>query len=148
MRVPLGAVSSSTLFWRSDVRGVLDSIKAPTLVIYRSDPRQSMPDHAEYVAAHIPDARLVALPGQDGFVFTGDTDAALDVVREFLTGARAVEERFDRVLATVLCTDIVNSTARAADLGDLAWRGRLDDHDAIVRSELEELPWPRDQDDG
>ena len=123
--------------WRSDVRGVLDSITAPTLVMYREFAAQAWDDHAQYLASHIADARLVALPGQDGAVFTGDTDAALDAVREFLTGARTVEERFDRVLATVLFTDIVNSTAHASDLGDRAWRGRLDDHDAMVRSELE-----------
>ena len=91
MRVPLGAVSSSTLFGGRTFGECWTRSRPPTLVIYRSDPRQSMPDHAEYVAAHIPDARLVALPGQDGFVFTGDTDAALDVVREFLTGAKTVD---------------------------------------------------------
>ena len=132
--------------WRSDLRGALDSIAAPTLVMYRHDPRQAMDEHARYLATHIADARLVALPGDDAAAFLGDTDATLDVVREFLTGTRTVDiDRLDRVLATVLFTDIVNSTAQAADLGDrVATTPRPSRRHGEIR--VGEVPRSRDQD--
>jgi class 3 adenylate cyclase len=88
------------------------------------------------MAEQIPGARYVELPGLDHFPWVGDSDAIVDEVEEFLTGVRHVAEP-DRVLATVLFTDIVGSTERASELGDHAWRQLLDRHDAVVRAHLE-----------
>ena len=90
---------------------------------------------ARYVAEHIPGARYVELPGEDHALWVGDTDAVLDEIEEFLTGVRPAVEP-DRVLETVLFTDIVGSTEHAAALGDRRWRDLLDNHHTSVRREL------------
>jgi class 3 adenylate cyclase len=87
------------------------------------------------MAERIPDAKLVELPGEDHLWWFGDQDAIVDEVEEFLTGARSVPES-DRVLATVMFTDIVGSTERAAELGDGRWRDVLESHESITRREL------------
>jgi class 3 adenylate cyclase len=92
--------------------------------------------HGRYLAEHIPGARYVEVPGADYFPFVGDVDAILAEIEEFLTGVRRGPEA-DRVLATVLFTDIVGSTEHAAELGDRRWRDLLERHDALVRHELE-----------
>jgi class 3 adenylate cyclase len=92
-------------------------------------------DGARYIAEHIPGATYVELPGPDHFPWVGDTDAVLDEVEEFVTGTRRGREP-DRVLATVLFTDIVGATERAVALGDRRWRDLLDSHHAIVREQL------------
>ena len=89
-----------------------------------------------YLAEHIEGAKLIELPGQDNLIFVGDSDADVDEIEEFLTGTRHAPET-DRVLATVLFTDIVGSTERAAELGDQKWRQVLDGHDRAVRRQLE-----------
>ena len=119
-----------------DLRGVLPSIRVPTLVLHRSGDAHIRVGHARYLAEHIPQAKYVELPGEDHLFFVGDTEAILAEIEEFLTGVRPVPE-IDRVLATVLFTDIVGSTERAAALGDRAWRALLDTHHRIVRQELE-----------
>ncbi|HYV68264.1 MAG TPA: adenylate/guanylate cyclase domain-containing protein [Myxococcales bacterium] len=119
-----------------DLRGVLPSIRVPTLVLHRSGDPHIRVGHARYLAEHIPRAKYVELPGEDHLFFVGDTEAMLAEIEEFLTGVRPVPE-IDRVLATVLFTDIVGSTERAAALGDRAWRALLDTHHRIVRQELE-----------
>ena len=119
----------------TDVRHVLPAIRVPTLIVHRSGDRATPVEGARHIAAHIPGAKYVELPGEDHFAWIGDADAVLDEVEEFLTGARQVPEP-DRVLATVLFTDIVGSTARAAELGDQQWRDLLTSHHAVVRSEL------------
>jgi class 3 adenylate cyclase len=124
------------LFVFTDVRPALAAVHAPTLVLYRRDDRYAGRDHATYLAEHILGARLAEVPGNDNMIFAGDSDADLDEIEEFLTGARHAPET-DRVLATVLFTDIVGSTDRAAQLGDRAWRGLLDAHDGVVRRQLE-----------
>ena len=91
-------------------------------------------DSGRYLATHIPDAKFVLVPGDDHVPWTADADALLDEIEEFLTGQR--HGSADRVLTTVLFTDIVDSTTRAAELGDAAWRDELDAHDAIVRAQL------------
>jgi len=120
----------------ADVRPVLSAIQAPTLVMYRSGDRFAGQPHAEYLAQHIAGAKLVELPGLDNLIFVGDSDAAVAEIEEFLTGARHAPDT-DRVLATVLFTDIVGSTERAAELGDRRWRDLLDSHDQLVRRQLE-----------
>lgn len=118
-----------------DLRGVLPAIQVPTLVLHRAGNQHLRVGHGRYLADHIPRARYVELEGDDHFFHTGDTEVVLGEIEEFLTGVRPAAE-FDRVLATVLFTDIVGSTERAAELGDRAWRALLDTHNAIVRREL------------
>ena len=118
-----------------DVRTILPSIRIPTLVLQRREDVYRDPGHAEYLAAHIPGARLVELSGRDHLPYVGDADAVLDEVEEFLTGVRPAPEH-DRVLATVLFTDIVGSTERASRVGDRAWTHLVDRHHALVREEL------------
>ena len=91
--------------------------------------------HARYLAERIPHARLVELDGDDHAWFAGDSDRVLDEIESFLTGQRAARPT-NRVLSTVLFTDIVNSTRRASEIGDRDWHALLDAHDAVVRSQL------------
>jgi class 3 adenylate cyclase/pimeloyl-ACP methyl ester carboxylesterase len=119
-----------------DVRDVLGSIAVPTLVVHRSDNRLVEVAHGRFLAEHIPGARYVELAGDDYLWFVGDTDPVLGEIEVFLTGSRRSVQH-DRVLATVLFTDIVRSTERAAAIGDAAWRELRDAHDAIVRAELD-----------
>jgi pimeloyl-ACP methyl ester carboxylesterase len=120
----------------ADVRHVLPAIQAPTLIIQRREDAYRRVEHGRYLAEAIPGATYVELPGRDNLPYVGDQDAVLDEVQEFLTGVRHGAEP-DRVLATVLFTDIVGATARAAELGDRAWRDLLERHNAVVRRELE-----------
>ena len=120
----------------TDVRHVLPTIRVPTLVMHRRDDSFLKVEHSRYLAEHIPGARYVELEGSDSLFSVGDADALIGEVEEFLTGARHVREP-DRVLATVLFTDIVGSTERAAELGDSDWRSLLQRHDALVRTEVE-----------
>ena len=119
-----------------DLRGVLPSIRVPTLVLHRAGNRYMRVGHGRYLAEHIPGAKYVELPGEDHFFFVGDTETMLGEIEEFLTGVRPLPE-FDRVLATVLFTDIVTSTERSAQVGDRTWKDLLDQHDALIRRELE-----------
>lgn len=119
-----------------DVRHILPNIQVPTLVIHRTDERVIPASHAHYLVEHIPDARLLEVPGVDHFPWLGDADPILEAIEEFTTGSRHhVDE--DRVLATVLFTDIVDSTRQAAATGDRRWREVLDAHDAIGAREVE-----------
>jgi pimeloyl-ACP methyl ester carboxylesterase len=119
---------------RMDVRNVLPTIQVPTLVLHRSGDRDSRPEEGRYIADRIPSARFVELAGEDHIPWI-DADQIVDEVEEFLTGVRRGPEP-DRVLATVLLTDIVGSSERAADLGDRRWRDLLEAHHALVRGEL------------
>jgi class 3 adenylate cyclase len=118
-----------------DVRAILGTIQVPTLVLQRTGDTYRDPGHGRYLAEHIPSAKLVELAGTDHLPYLGDADAVLDEVEEFLTGVRPPPER-ERVLATVLFTDIVGSTERASLLGDRAWKELLARHHAVVREEL------------
>jgi class 3 adenylate cyclase len=138
-RASMGPSACATMYatqFERDLRGVLPTIRVPTLVLHRAGNRHLRVGHGRYLAEHIPGARYVELPGEDHLFFTGDTEAVLAEIEEFLTGARSPGE-VDRVLATVLFTDIVGSTERAAALGDRAWRAVLDTHNGIVRRELD-----------
>jgi class 3 adenylate cyclase len=107
----------------------------PTNILHRQGDQVIPVEHARYLAEHISNARLVELPGDDHLVWVGDAEAVLAEVEEFLTGTRSPPEP-DRVLATVLFTDLVGSTAKAAALGDRRWRGQLDAYQGLVRGEL------------
>jgi len=118
-----------------DIRRLLGSVQAPVLVLHRTGDRYADVHAARYLAERLPTARLVELPGDDSFPFYGDQDAVVGLVQEFLTGAMPVVES-DRVLATVLFTDIVDSTRRAAELGDQRWHRLLEQHHQAVRGQL------------
>lgn len=119
-----------------DVRPVLSTISAPTLVIHRAGDDYVGAEHGRYLAEHIPNARYVELPGKDHHYFFGDADSLCDEVQEFLTGVRAPAEP-DRVLATILFTDVVSSTGRTAEIGDRRWREVLGGLDATLHRQVE-----------
>jgi class 3 adenylate cyclase len=119
-----------------DIRHVLPAIRVPALVLHRAGDAYREVGHGRYLAAHIPGAKYVELPGRDHLPYVGDQDAVLDEVEEFLTGVRRGPEP-DRVLVTVLFTDIVGSTERAARAGDYRWRDLLDRHNTLVRRDLD-----------
>jgi class 3 adenylate cyclase len=120
----------------SDVTQVLPTIQAPTLVISRRGDRHVPHEHGRQVASRIPGAKFIDLPGDDHIPYAGKDTQLLDEIEEFLTGVRPTPV-LDRVLATVLFTDIVGSTERLAQLGDRRWRGVLDEHHAVVRKNLQ-----------
>jgi class 3 adenylate cyclase len=118
-----------------DVRAVLQTIRVPTLVLHRSGDRDSRCDEGRYVAERIPGARFIELEGED-HAPGSNPDQIVDEVEEFLTGVRRGPQP-ERVLATILFTDIVGSTERAAELGDRRWRELLAQHQLVIRAELE-----------
>ena len=124
------------LIGKFDVRHVLPTIRVPALVMHRRDDDFIKVEHSRYIAEQIPGARYVELEGSDNLFSVGDMDAWLGEVEEFLTGSRHEREP-DRMLATVLFTDICGSTERAAQMGDADWRELLSRHDALVRRALE-----------
>jgi pimeloyl-ACP methyl ester carboxylesterase len=132
---PQAAVALGKMNTQIDVRALLPTIRVPTLVMQRTGDRDINVEEGRYIASRIPGAKFVELPGADHFMWTEDADSVLDEIEEFLTGARPAYET-DRVLATVLFTDIVGSTERAARLGDRRWRVVLDDFYGEVRREL------------
>ena len=128
---PQGALALARLNTEIDIRHVLPAIRVPTLVMHRQHDADAKVDEARYIAARIPGARLAVFPGADHVPFVGDAMAVVDEIRAFVTGARGHPES-DRVLATILFTDIVGSTSLAASLGDRRWRERLERHHAAV----------------
>jgi pimeloyl-ACP methyl ester carboxylesterase len=133
---PSSALALERLYMQTDARWVLGSISVPVLVAHRTaDPVQPI-EGARYIAEHIPEAILAELPGVDWFPWGDDQDALLDAVEEFLTGAKRSPD-VDRVLATVLFTDIVGSTEKAAELGDGRWRELRASYHERVRRLLE-----------
>jgi class 3 adenylate cyclase len=114
----------------SDVRAVLPALRVPTLLIHRTRDRGTDVGGARWMAGQIPDARLVELPGEDHLLWA-DPDPVFDLVEEFVTGVPAASVP-DRVLLTIVCTDIVEATAQAAAVGDEQWRRTLDRHDELV----------------
>jgi class 3 adenylate cyclase len=133
---PAGARKLAEMQVFSDVRPLLGAVQAPTLVLYRRGDRVAGKPHAVYLAEHISGAKLVELVGEDNLIFVGNSDADLDEIDEFLTGTRHAPQA-DRVLATVLFTDIVGSTGHLAELGDRKWRDLIDAHDRTIRRQLE-----------
>jgi len=133
---PGAAVTLLRMNTEIDIRAVLPTIGVPTLVLHRTGDLDAKVEEGHWIAKQIPGARFVELPGVDHLPWVGDQGSILDEVEEFLTGVRHGPEP-ERVLATVLFTDIVDSTARAAALGDRRWRDLLEGHHARVRRQLE-----------
>jgi pimeloyl-ACP methyl ester carboxylesterase len=119
-----------------DVRDILPTIRVPTLILHRKGDLVAPIDGARLMAEQIPDARLVEFEGDDHVPFTGDFEPVMDEMEEFLTGTRQARP-LDRVLATVMFTDIVDSTRRAADAGDRRWRDLISRHDELTRRQLD-----------
>jgi pimeloyl-ACP methyl ester carboxylesterase len=132
---PAAAAALLRMNTEIDIRSVLPAIHVPTLVLHRRDDLEANVEEGRWIAGRIPGAKFVELAGADHLPWVGDHDALLDEIEEFLTGVRPIPEA-DRVLATVLFTDIVGSTASAATLGDLRWRDVLAQHQTAVRREL------------
>jgi len=128
------------LFWRAnlmiDIRSLLSSIRVPVLVAHRAEDQLVRVEHGRYLAEHIPGAKYVELDGGDHWPWFGDTETVVQEVEEFLTGTRHAPPA-DRVLATVMFTDLVDSTAHLAHLGDHAWKQLLDQHDSITERQIE-----------
>jgi class 3 adenylate cyclase len=142
MQRAMASPKAAQPFWRSmlevDVRTVLPLIQVPTLVLHRRDVQLLPIEHGRYLAEHIPEAKLVELPGADLPLVWEEPQLALDLIEEFLTGVRRAVEP-NRVLATVLFTDIVDSTKLASRLGDRRWRELLNTHDDVARQTVEEF---------
>jgi class 3 adenylate cyclase len=117
----------------TDVRHILPSVQAPTLVLHRTGDRMTKVDEGRYTAAHTPGARIVELPGEDHLY---PLDDLVPHIAAFVESLRVEQAEFERVLATVLFTDIVDSTVQAAALGDAGWRDVRARHDLIVRSQI------------
>ncbi len=132
---PTGALELIDLYREIDVRAVLPTIDVPTLVLHRGEDLVVTKAQGRYLAESIPGARFVELDGPDHLAWIGDQDLLLDEIEEFLVGSRRAHEP-ERALATVLFTDIVDSTATAARLGDQAWRDLIQRHDTVVRRQL------------
>jgi pimeloyl-ACP methyl ester carboxylesterase/class 3 adenylate cyclase len=132
---PGTVIATRRMLQQLDVRHVLPSIRVPTLIVHRRDNRLVDVAHGRHLAAHIPGAQMAEVDGHDYFPFVGDLDAIVDEIEEFLTGFRRTSDH-DRMLATIMVTDIVGSTEKAAALGDHEWRLLLERHHAAVRHEL------------
>ena len=118
-----------------DVTVELDKIRAPTLLIYRLEDRDVVIEEGRYIASKIPNSRLVEVHGADHYFYAGDTEPILQEIEEFVTGFRA-EAQPERILATVLFTDIVDSTRLATSMGDQKWRDLMDRHNSLARDEF------------
>jgi class 3 adenylate cyclase len=123
------------VWFYSDIRNVLPAVRVPTLVIHRAGNTYLTPEHGRFLAAQIPHARYVEVPGNDHVPYLGDSDAIIDEVEEFLTGVRHGTEA-NRVLVTLLFIDIVGSTEQAAALSDRFWRDLLERFRSAVRQDL------------
>ena len=133
---PGSAAVIQRMLFELDVRSVLPAVRAPTLVLHRTDDAFIRIGCGHFLADHLPDGRLVALPGSDHVFFAGDADALVDEIEAFATGEHPGPSA-DRVLRTLLFTDVVGSTDHAVTVGDRAWKMLLDRHDAIVRREID-----------
>jgi len=133
---PRRAVEGMKVVFDTDVRDVVSQIRLPTLVVHRSGDLHVRVGHGRDLAARIPGAEYVELDGNDHFPWIGDADAVLGEIEQFVPGERSIIDD-DRILATVLFTDIVGSTERAVALGDERWTRLLDDHDRATRQQLE-----------
>jgi class 3 adenylate cyclase len=129
---PRTAAANITRSRLMDVREILPSVRTPALVIHRKGFRWVPVEQSRYLADHLPNARLLLVPGDDGPVYTEPVDEILQEVERFVTGARVRAPTLDRVLATVVFTDIVGSTERAAEEGDRRWRTLLESHDMVT----------------
>ena len=132
---PGAAITLARMNAQIDIRNVLAAIRVPTLVLHRTRDRVVYVEEGRFLAERIPGAKYVEIPGTDHWPWNGDSESILQEVNEFLTGTREISEP-ERVLTTVMFTDIVDSTKLAADLGDRRWTELLEDHQQLVRQEL------------
>jgi class 3 adenylate cyclase len=132
---PRAAAALLRMNSQMDVRPVLASVSVPTLLLYREHDPDVAIEEGRYIESAIPGARLVTLPGADHWFWAGDAEQTLEELEEFVTGSRGSADT-ERRLATVLFTDIVGSTEKAATLGDRSWRDLLERHNQVVRAEL------------
>lgn len=132
---PSAAVALGRMNTDIDIRAVLPIVRVPTLMLHAVGDQDAKIEEARWIAGRIPSARLIELPGADHIPFYANQDAVVSAVQEFLTGTRPLPDA-DRFLTTVLFTDIVNGTAKAAELGDAGWRALVESHHAIVRRAL------------
>jgi class 3 adenylate cyclase len=130
------ALATARMQAETDIRAVLPAVMVPTLVMHRTGDTAEPVEQARYIAEHVPNAEVVELPGTEHAPFAGDADRVLRELRRFLSAVRDEEAEFDRVLATVLFTDLVGSTERAAALGDRAWRELVERHYTVTRGLL------------
>jgi pimeloyl-ACP methyl ester carboxylesterase len=133
---PKAAVSLLKMNNEVDTTSILPTIQVPTICIYRTEDQDVKIDEGRWIASQIPNAKLVELPGSSHLFWADDPTPLVDEIEEFMTGARETAEP-ERILATVVFTDLVGSTELAAQLGDRAWRALLKRHYAVVRQELE-----------
>ncbi|HEX5584855.1 adenylate/guanylate cyclase domain-containing protein [Gaiella sp.] len=135
---PHAAVELQRMNIDTDARGILSAVRVPTLILHRVGDRNVDVKNARYAAEHIPASRYVELPGDDHLPWIGDSDAIVHEIKAFVGAAWAAGQSHDpdRVLATVLFTDIVDSTTKAVELGDSRWRDLVSEHHARVRREL------------
>ena len=132
---PAAAFAIGHVLWQSDVRHLLPAIRVPTLVITHAESVRVPPALSRYLAEQIPNARQLELPGSENFIWAGDQARMAGEIQGFLTGAKPAPEA-ERVLATVVFTDIVGSTERARSLGDRAWKDLLDRHYDVAREQI------------
>jgi class 3 adenylate cyclase len=132
---PSSAINIFRMNAAIDVRDILPAVRVPTLVLHRSGDRAIEIEQGRYLARHIPGAKFVELAGDDHLWWVGDSESIVDQIQEFLTGERPGFEP-DRVLATILFTDIVESTKHAAEIGDRRWRDLLDRHNVLMHMEI------------
>jgi class 3 adenylate cyclase/pimeloyl-ACP methyl ester carboxylesterase len=132
---PGRSTKMARLIFDIDARRALETITVPTLILHRKDFRFFSIEHGRYLAEHIKGAKFIEVEGADGFIYLGNSELVADYIEEFVTGQRRAAEA-DRILATVLMTDMVGSTDKASELGDQRWRAVMDTHDTVVRSEL------------
>jgi class 3 adenylate cyclase/pimeloyl-ACP methyl ester carboxylesterase len=130
---PGAAAVYEEMYWAIDVRNALPSVHVPTLILHRAE---DSPEQNRYLAEHIPGAKYVQLPGEEHIPFLGDQDAVTNEIERFVRSVHDEEAVLDRVLATVMFTDIVGSTAKAAELGDRGWGSLVDRHHGAVRALL------------
>ena len=133
---PSAALELLRIFALGDIRAVLPTVSVPTLVLQRTGDPLIEAAHGRYFADHVPGARYVEIPGRDYLINVGEVDRMADEIQDFLTGVRGGSPA-ERILSTVMFTDIVGSTDRAVSLGDTKWRELLDAHDALIRRQLD-----------
>jgi pimeloyl-ACP methyl ester carboxylesterase/class 3 adenylate cyclase len=134
---PSALYAQEQVFRHLDIRRMLPAINVPTLVIHRTEDMIEPVGAGRYLAREIAGAEYVELPGADHFPWAGDQDALIAEIKRFVGIVTSEEhETFDRILATILFTDIVNSTGKAAAMGDHRWRGVREEHDRVTRAQL------------
>lgn len=135
---PKAAVAIGNMNSSIDIRNILSTVRVPTLILHRSGDKEANIEEGYYIRDRIPGAKFIELEGEDHFPIVGDFDSILNEVEEFITGVRPTQDP-DRILATVVFTDIVGSTDLIEELGDRKWKNLLEDHRLLIRKRLREF---------